>query len=130
MILDEVEVLERLESPANLLNRLRRISEPVQPVSIPPSADNVIEDLEEKLKYGSVKSKATAIMNAAMDELRIRIPEVSKPEKLASIAAEMSKVVNATQIRNENDVKIGQIIVYAPQVITEDRFEVIRLNEI
>lgn len=130
MILDEVEVLERLESPANLLNRLRRISEPVQPVSIPPSADNVIEDLEEKLKYGSVKSKATAIMNAAMDELRIRIPEVSKPEKLASIAAEMSKVVNATQIRNENDVKIGQIVVYAPQVITEDRFEVIRLNEI
>lgn len=130
MILDEVEVLERLESPANLLNRLRRISEPVQSVSIPPSADNVIEDLEEKLKYGSVKSKATAIMNAAMDELRIRIPEVSKPEKLASIAAEMSKVVNATQIRNENDVKIGQIVVYAPQVITEDRFEVIRLNEI
>jgi len=103
MILNETEVTERMNSPINLLNRLRTITnkhtKENQIVSIPPTATEVILDLEDKLAYGSIKSKAAGIMIAAMDELKSKIQEVQKPEQLARVAESMSKIVNA---ENEN----------------------------
>jgi hypothetical protein len=126
MILEEVEVMERVESPLNLLNRLRtQTSKQLVVPSIPPGSAEVINNLDEKLAYGSLKSKAAGIMNEAMNELRNRLPEVQRPEKLAAIAEQMSKVINNAQTRTETDVRVGQIIVYAPQIVTEDRFDVV-----
>ena len=69
-------------------------------------------------------------MSSAMDELKARLPEVQKPERLAQIAAEMSKVINGSQVKNEdNSTKIGQVIIYAPQILPEEAFEIIRVNE-
>jgi hypothetical protein len=51
MIITEEEVKERLDSPANLLNRLRSETNSRKKVthpSIPPSSSEIIEDLEEK----------------------------------------------------------------------------------
>jgi hypothetical protein len=134
MILSESEVIERIESPLNLLNRLRsahvnsHTKTPV--VSLPPTSSEIIDDLQEKIQVGSIKSKAMGIMVSAMDELKTRLPEVQKPERLAAIAAEMGKVINSTQIKIEDNRKQAQIIIYAPQVVNEDRFDVIDMRAI
>lgn len=134
MILTEEEVTERIESPANLLNRLKarlnphekKIQHPAFPV---PRADDIIPNIDEKISLGSTKSKAMAIMNEAMDELRVRLPEVQRPEKLAAIAAEMNKVITAqNQINNDN--RVGQIIVYSPRILAEENFEYVDVKGI
>ena len=135
MILTDEEVKERIESPINLLNRLKSLSTNKNSFkqsdipSFPPSADELISDLDEKIKYGSIKSKAMGIMTDAMNELKIRIPEVSKPEKLAQIAAEMSKVINSTNIKFEDNRKQAQIVIYAPQMASESQFETVTVSE-
>lgn len=132
MILNESEVTERMESPLNLLNRLRSASSHKSNAipSLPPQASEVIDDLEDKLKHGSIRSKAAGIMIAAMDELSSRIPEVQKAEQLARIAESMSKVVNA---KNENDNKDKlnqpQFHVFAPQFNYENHYETIHARE-
>jgi len=131
MLLTDSEVKERIESPMNLLNRLRSVTNltSLSPC-LPPSSKDIIENLEEKIGFGSIKSKATNIMSEAMDELRSRLPEVTKPEKLAQIAAEMSKVVNGV-VNNkiEDNRKIAQVIIYAPQILSESAFDVIEVSE-
>jgi hypothetical protein len=131
MIITEEEVKERLDSPANLLNRLRSETNSRKKVthpSIPPSSSEIIEDLEEKLAYGSIKSKAAGIMITAMDELRNRLPEVQRPEKLASIASEMGKIVHA-EIKDKKETDNNQFIVYAPQFVKEEHYETIYVRE-
>lgn len=133
MILNDDEIKERIESPLNLLNRLKtslnRTIAPHTPAPIvslpPPSSSDIIEDLEEKISKSTVRSKAVGILTAAMDELKIRIPDVQKPEKLAQIAAEMAKVVSHQDNRNQGDKALSQIIVYAPQVQNIDNYEII-----
>ncbi len=130
MILDELEVKERLESPLNLLNRLKAITKDSKAnhPSIPPTSKEIIEDLEEKLQFGSIKSKAAGIMISAMDELKLRLPDVERPEKLAQIAAEMSKVVNAETKSNER-VNNTQFTIFAPSFVTEEHFDVVHARE-
>ncbi|MGI0013624.1 MAG: hypothetical protein ACREBU_09315 [Nitrososphaera sp.] len=129
MLLTEEEIKERMQSPLNLLNRLRVSSsqkpQNLQIVGIPPTADEIISDLEEKIKRGSVKSKATNLMIKAMDALDKRLPEVSRPEKLAQIASEMGKVINQAVVRVEDNSIQAQIIVYSPKVTTEEEYDVI-----
>ena len=134
MILSELEVMERVESPMNLLNRLKNLSSksahiPSLPCSLRSqneiSSSEVIPNLDDKIAFGTAKSKAMNLMNAAMDELNIRLPEVQRPEKLAAIAADMSRIINSAQIKTENDVRIGQIVVYSPKIVHENHFDVI-----
>lgn len=137
MILSDDEIKERIESPLNLLNRLKtslnRTVTSNLPVSqspcLPPSSSDIIEDLEDKLKNSSTRSKAVGILHAAMDELKLRLPEIQKPERLAAIAAEMSKVVSHQDNRNQGDKSLSQIIVYAPQVQNIENYEVIDVTE-
>lgn len=141
MLLNDEEIRERIESPLNLLNRLRTslgntvsksLPHPTNTPnidSLPPKSDDLIENLEDKLAGSSAKSKALGIMNAAMDELKIRIPDVQKPEKLAAIAAEMAKVVNQQENKGAGDVRMAQVIVYAPQMRQLDSYDIVELNE-
>lgn len=131
MILNENELRERIESPMNLLNRLKNAVNPHKPQlipSLPPSSDEIIKDLNNKITNGSIKSKALALMSESMDELKKRLPEVQKPEKLAAIAADMGKIVNNVETKNGNGERTaGQIIIYAPQIVLEETFNVIEL---
>lgn len=132
MLLLEEELRERMESPMNLLNRLRNLTNPHKQniiPGLPPTVNDIIEDVDTKIGNGSIKSKAMSIMGNAMDELNKRLPEVQKPERLAAIAAEMSKVVNNSQERSPSEVKQGQIIIYAPQIMVEENFNIIDLGE-
>lgn len=128
MLLAENDLIERIESPLNLLNRLRKSTRPTQIPSMPSSSE-LIPDLEDKLKYGSAKSKALKIMDLAMDELKNRIPEVHKPSELARIASEMGKVIANTEIKSKEDTRQAQIIIYAPSVIHESQFDVLDIQE-
>lgn len=133
MILNDEQIKETMESPLNLLNRLKHAThlssnQNIIP-SLPPTSEQLISDLEDKLKQTSIKSKAAAIMTAAMNELEKRMPEIQKPERLASIAAEMAKVVSATQAKNDDGYKQAQVIIYAPQFRTEEAYDVITVNE-
>ena len=136
MLLSDDEIKERIESPLNLLNRLKStLNRTIHPSSssqhpaLPPSAEDIIDDLDDKLKNTSTRSKAAGILNAAMDELKIRIPDVQKPEKLAQIAAEMSKVISNHDNKPNTGNTVGQIIVYAPQVVSLDNFDIIDVAE-
>src|SRR5215471_9756122 len=130
MILSDDEVTQRIESPANLLHRLKEgISKSRQHhnhssiPSVPPTADKLIGDLDDKLKFGSIKVKASAIMSEALDELRNRMPDIAKPEQLARIATEMSKVVTAQEQRPDDGVQRPQFVIYAPQFVSENHFD-------
>jgi hypothetical protein len=69
-------------------------------------------------------------MIKAMDELNARLPEIQRPEKLAAIAADMSKVVNAAnEDSNKNKNGGNQFIIYSPQFIEEKSLEVIYARE-
>ena len=130
MILNEIEVIERLESPLNLLNRLRSVTNKSLIIpSLPPTSDEIIENLTDKIGYGSIKSKAAGIMVSALDELKVQIHTVTKPKELASIAEQMNKVISIQENKNgNNDLKIGQVIIYAPQVLEEDTYDVIDIS--
>ena len=116
MILPDEEIQERIQSPLNLLNRLREASKNAasSPCMPAPKASDLIDDLDEKLSYKDVRKQATSIMSKALTELEARLPEVHKPEKVAQIAAEMNKILISRDEKEEK--KIAQIIVYAPQI--------------
>lgn len=136
MILNESEVIERLESPLNLMNRLRDLSSDknskssrVSIPSLPPKSSEVIDNLDEKLAYGSIKSKAAGIMVSALDELKARLPEVTKAKELSSVAEQMNKIITVQNEKgSDGNFKIGQVIIYAPQVISEDNYDVIDIS--
>jgi hypothetical protein len=133
MLLNEEELTTRMESPLNLLNRLKSLTNPHKKniiPALPPTADELISDLDNKLGNKSAEKQAKAVMTAALTELEKRLPEVTKPEKLSAIAHDMSKIVSNTKAKeSEGGVKIGQIVVYAPQVMREEDFNVIDIQE-
>jgi hypothetical protein len=134
MILNDQEVTERMESPMNLFTRLRsatsasRNNRNGQIISIPPTSDEVIPDLDEKLSVGSIKMKASNIMVQAMEELKTRIPEVTKASELARIAGEMNKIVTAESEEKDKDNR-PQFILYQPVMNQENKYETIYARE-
>jgi len=133
MLLEDEELKRRIESPMNLLNRLKTATNPHKftPIpELPPTADEIIDELNDKITSGSIKSKAMNLMSSALDELKAKLPEVHKPEKLAQIAADMNKVINGVESKVAGPVINGaQIIIYAPQVVLEETFDVVELVE-
>lgn len=134
MILNDEDVKERIESPINLLNRLRTSLDKASKSresgipSLPPKSSDIISNLEDKLNEASSKNKAKKIMNLAMDELELRISEVQKPEKLAAIANDMNKIVTANEAKGGGD-RFSQIVIYAPQVQPIENYEIIDIKE-
>lgn len=116
-----------MESPINLMNRLAALSGKAPVVSLPPTSDQIIPNIDEKLN--DTRAKAHSILNATMDELRKRLAEVQKPEKLAAIAKEMSQVVAHQDNKNQGSVQAGQIVIYAPTLQKIEDFEVIDVQE-
>ena len=136
MLLDDDEIKERMESPINLLNRLRTSLKkipngiiPSIPDQIPPRASDIIDNLDDRLKETSTRHKANSILNSAMDELAKRIPEIEKPERLATIAESMAKVISHQDNKSSSEKLQSQIIVYAPQVQNIESYEVVEVTE-
>lgn len=129
MLLTDEEVQERLESPLNLMNRLRNASKaPSKSPCLPPNSDDLNLDIDEKVAVTKLRGTAASIMALSLHELKQRIPEIQKPEKLAQIAAEMNKVLISRQDDKDKSNQ-PQIIVYAPQIIQESHFQQINLQD-
>lgn len=137
MLLNDDEIKERIESPLNLLNRLKSSLSKTsnsphssQSPCIPPTASELIPDLEEKITNSTAKAKAMSLMVSAIDELKTKIHDVHKPETLSQIAVNMSRVIAAQeQVKFNHATVSSQIIVYAPQVQSLDNFEIIDVAE-
>lgn len=121
MLIPENEAIKRLTSPDNLLNRLREISskpamipslplnqqrEPVKVVvteplnGIAPTIDDLVHDADEQIHLSTAHDNAIRVLNGAIRELAIRIPEV-KADKLPAVITATSKVVES--IRKERN---------------------------
>lgn len=133
MLLTDEEIQERLESPMNLLNRLKTATSPRAsrdsgiPTMPPVTSEDIKLDIPGKLAANGLRDTAARVMGKALQELEVQLPNVQKPEKLAQIATEMNKVLNATNDKDKNPP--AQIIVYAPQVIQENYFQELTLKE-
>lgn len=129
MLLSESDAQDRLESPLNLLNRLKSgLNPPVKKAThpaIPPKAEEIIANLDEKINLGALKGKAAGILSSSLDELKNRLSEVTKPSQLASIAKTMGDIISDVEEKTKNDNRVGQIIIYAPRVLKEEEFETI-----
>lgn len=131
MLLTDDEIQERIDSPMNLLNRLKKATtaKPEIPSMPSPNTKDLGIDVEGKIDQSKLRDRAARVMSSALKELEIQLPNVQKPEKLAQIATEMNKVLNSTNDKDKNPA--AQIIVYAPQMIQENHFkEVILENDI
>jgi len=142
MILNDDEIQQRIESPINLLNRLRKTSTPrggsilpspaaipVHIPTLPPKAEDLVNDLEDKIANATARTKANSILVKAMVELEHRLPEVQKPETLARIANEMSKVISNQDANKGQANNTSQIIIYSPQIQPMENYEVIDIRE-
>lgn len=152
MLLNESEVTTRLSSPLNLMNRMgnatgkstamnlfglgsQQSNVNTQPqstvVSLPPSIDQLVDNVQDKIKLGTAHESALDLMVASISILRERINDVDKPEKLASIAADMNKILSSVdnarnKNSNSNNTNNGiQIVVYKPQLVHESEYELI-----
>lgn len=128
MLLTDDDVQERLESPLNLLNRLRIASRPSHIPCLPSSDDLGLnsQTISDKIAVGKLRETAAGIMASTLAELKIRIPDIQKPERLAQIAKDMNAIIQSRE--NENKIP-PQIIVYAPQVIQENHFQELTLRD-
>jgi len=141
MLLSTEEANLRLESPENLINRLRRkISIPdarilppedkseTRMVVLPPSVDDLVDNLDSKLKLSSMQEKAVDIINDSMTLLKERMSEVPT-KSLSHVAADMSKIIS--NIREQRGMQTNniQVMIYAPEVRSEREFEVIDIQE-
>jgi len=127
MLLTDDDIQERLSSPLNLMNRLRQAATATHIPSLPsPTTKDIGLDVEGKIATTKLRENAAEIMALSLAELKQRIPDIQKPEKLAQISNEMNKIL---QSRPDDDKKAAQIIVYAPQVIQENHFQELTLRD-
>lgn len=135
MLLNEDEVIARLNSPDNLVNRLKAMSvfripdnKPSGVVNVPPPIENLIEDLDRRVKTASIHEKALDLLSDSISELKNRLPEVDSVKSLASVARDMGVIVkNIETIENErrtnkSDGPKVQFVYYAPTILTESDF--------
>ena len=131
--MNDDDITKRLESPINLMNRLRALSSnPVRHPSLPPSIDDLVKDVDKKLEDQSdnLKSQAQKVLAASLRELEARMPDVQKPEKLASIARDMSAVIDNQNKKSASEGKeTTQVIIYAPQIRDERTYATINSKE-
>jgi hypothetical protein len=154
MILDEAEAVERLNSEHNLANRLAqaRLQKNNSKISkdsmeifgipssrpgdqspvLPPSADELIQDVEAKLKLGLAHDAAVDVMYDSVDLLRRNLVNMdpSHPERLAKVAFEMSRIVHTIdEVRSGNKHLNAPTIIYKPVMLNEINYETVLVHE-
>jgi hypothetical protein len=123
---EQVEL--RINSPLNLLNRLRALSPSVSPC-LPPRAEDIVPNLNEKLSKKNLEHSAGEILGECLTELRNRVAEI-RPAQIANVARQMSGIISDLNDRNGNSVNNGiQVVVYAPKTLDESDFDVVTVED-
>lgn len=141
MLMNKEEAESRLASPDNLMNRLRLSTSrnhntpfglPVidvksTPVTVPPKIEDLVDGIEDKLKFNGIKGKALDVLDRSLDELNRRVSEVENVAKLSGVIDTMNRVINGS---SENARKTPeQLIVWQPIMIQENHYETIHVSE-
>lgn len=135
MILSEAEINERMNSPLNLLNRLKAVtSKPnsgAMDIFMPPRIDDLIESAEDKIRLASSRTKALEVIDDAVKALHQRLDEVDKPKDLSKIATDMARVVSTVNdVKNGNNNNSGkQLVIWQPVIVQENHYETITVND-
>lgn len=145
MILDAEDTNVRLESPLNLINRMKFLGtqkeksleifgikedklENESPL-MPPSADKLILDLESKLKLGTAHDKAVDVLHDSVVMLHANLHNVDKIDKLSRIATDMGKVIaNIDEIRQGRKTN-APVIIFKPITVTENHYESVSASD-
>lgn len=78
----------------------------------------------------NISKKARGVLRNALDEITSDKLAESKATELASIAKSMSSIITEMEPSAERqDSNIPQIVIYAPQIRSEQSFEFIQVNE-
>jgi len=130
MLLDDNEINARMSSPLNLLNRLRNHdAKAIDIPSLPPKSEELVENLDDKIKAVSVKRTASEVMQKSLTRLNDLVETVEKPERLARIAKDMGAVVESMKEDKDDNLKNVQVLVYRPEILTENHYQIIQINE-
>lgn len=149
MILDKEEIDSRLSSPLNLLNRLRALtssenkivsisssiqtessqSRPGQHPSLPPSVDELVDGIEDKLNTARCKSGAKEVLATAIERLNVKVNDVEDAIQLSRIATDMGKIVNGFDSVKGSSQATAIPIIYRPIMLLETNFQTIQVNE-
>ena len=141
MLLKDNEVITRLESPLNLINRLNSLtpkrngmeifvpssSEKTDESSAANSTDESDPDEERKIKMGLIKAKALDILGSSLEHLKLNLHQVSKIEKLATVAKEMKNII--TDDNSHKNIVGQQVIIYKPIINDISKYETLVVRE-
>jgi hypothetical protein len=149
VLLNQVETEARLNSPSNLMTRLRLLknttkdislftggvvnnscsnSEPSSP-SLPQSAEQVTAELEEQIKDGLIKSTARKVLGDSLELLSIRLPEIDKARDLSRVATDMGRIINDLTPKQEENHNHQQVIIYRPVINQESHYQSVHVSE-
>lgn len=131
MLVDNTEVLSRLESPDNLMNKLREITSSkdrnklITPIpSLPsPKVDEIgIDSLDTKIDVSSGRSKALAVMAKALTRLENNVDAIDV-KKLPDLVGRMAITVKNLEPTSQNEkMPLVQFLVYKPELMSESDF--------
>lgn len=146
MLLSEEDVELRLASPLNLINRMKQSagmdvfvgmhhrkendSNPAVVTALPPSIDDLVENVTSKVKLNAVQEQALDLMHDSMGRLKLRMDEIDKPEKFAAVAHQMNNILNSIdEAKHERGSAKQQVIIYKPVINNENHYETLSLND-
>ena len=144
MILNDNEINTRLKSPQNLINKINNVSRVkatgmelfIPHISETPNdselslavnddpLDEVID--EQKIKLGLVKSRALEVLHDSLNQLQVRLPEVSKVRDYSSIARDMKAILTD---ENEGKKIAAQVVIYKPVINDISKYETLVVME-
>ena len=98
---------------------------------VPPKAEELIEDLEDKLNLAAAGKSSLKVLKDSIELLGSRIGEIDKAKDLSRVATDMGKVAGTI-----NDIKHGkdsvgkqQLVIWQPIIMQEINFETIHVSE-
>lgn len=144
MIMTNDEISARLDSPLNLINRLKELEVKVpEIVSLPvakqqskvavvglPSIEDLIDNPEDRIKLAGIKTRATDALSSTVELIAARVADTEKPEKLSKIATDMMKVIDTINGDRRESHANRPIVVFTPMLVSEMSFgPIIHVNE-
>lgn len=134
MLLSEEEINARYTNPDNLFNRLEALKTQRSGKSLivsipPPKAEDLIEDIDNKLSAKNSQQKAIGIIDKCLNKLE-QHADLLEVKRLPGIIRDMALTVkNLEADTNKANDNRTQFIVYNPTMLTEDAFDTVIVKE-
>lgn len=143
MLINTEETNTRLNSPDNLLNRLKRLRPSKESLAVftglrdetnsktasHPALPHS-EDIESEIRDGLIRGSAKRVLGDALDLLENNLHEISdSPTRLAGVIAQVSKVVTALDDKKSSNINPNQVIIFKPMIHNESYYQSVQAHE-